>query len=316
MIRKPNTPYPGRPGQRTSAGARRPFWLPASNYYVLAVAVSGAFFFLIWGILHDEGDETPWITAGVSASILLAGAVVLREVILRRARIKQYQMERKIGANFASVGRRIGDNRPRAKLTLQQNAAILADIKQKSNAATVLNKFSAGHREVFELCSEYVGRNEEELRSVNAGSPRFSALLKGRNAATGIHRYHLLQWAEIEARQLINEANTRADATERVKAANEAMSVIEYALESYPTESSLLESRKVLIELILSIKISVIIEHAERAAFSRDYREAIGHYRDALFYLGRDNLNTGERQQAADRINAEIERLRSLERGI
>jgi hypothetical protein len=30
---------------------RRPFWLPASNYYVLAIAVTIAFFFLVWGIL-------------------------------------------------------------------------------------------------------------------------------------------------------------------------------------------------------------------------------------------------------------------------
>src|SRR5580765_8162176 len=66
--------------------ARRPFWLPASNYYVLAVAVSATFFFFVWGFLHDEGEETPWVTAGVSSSLLLCGAVVLREVILRRSR--------------------------------------------------------------------------------------------------------------------------------------------------------------------------------------------------------------------------------------
>ena len=64
---------------------RPPFWLPASNYYVLAVAIALAFFFVVWGILDDvDGVRAPWQTAGVSASILLVGAVVLREMILRR----------------------------------------------------------------------------------------------------------------------------------------------------------------------------------------------------------------------------------------
>src|SRR5258706_2420624 len=66
--------------------ARRPFWLPASNYYVLAVAVSAASFFLIWGILHDEGEDTPWVTAGVSSSLLLIGAVVVSGGVLPRSR--------------------------------------------------------------------------------------------------------------------------------------------------------------------------------------------------------------------------------------
>ena len=64
---------------------RRPFWLPASNYYVLAFAIAVAAFFLVWGILQDGGDEMPWATAGVSASLILIGSVILRELILRRA---------------------------------------------------------------------------------------------------------------------------------------------------------------------------------------------------------------------------------------
>jgi hypothetical protein len=299
-------------GQRA---ARRPFWLPASNYYVLSIALSAAFFFLMWGILHDAGDETPWITAGVSASMLLVGAVVLREVILRRARARQYRLQRQIDASFAGVGPRVGTQPARAKLTLEQNAAILNRIKQKSQAAKVLDKFSAGHREVFELCHEYLVRNDEELKTVAAGSPRFSALLKGRNSAAVTHRFHLLQWAEIEARQLINEANVRTAASDRIEAANKAATVIDYALESYPADGDLLASRQVIDEMIVTIKASDAVERAERAAHRQDYREAISNYRDALFYHGRDNLMTDERQRAAERLTAEIERLRSLDRG-
>jgi len=54
-------------------------------------------------------------------------------------------------------------------------------------------------------------------------------------------------------------------------------------------------------------------EEAERAAFKGDYAQARDLYSDALFDLGRDNVQNESRRHAADRINAEIERIRSLE---
>jgi hypothetical protein len=279
----------------------------------MAAAVSIAFFFLVWGILRDEGDETPWVTSGVGASIILGGAVILREVILRRARNNYLRMERRVKDNFSGVHPQLGDRRGSGKLTLEKNAAILKAIRQKSDAAKVLNKFSAGHREVFELCGEYLARIESELTTVNAGSPRLSSLLKGRRSAASMHKYHLLQWAEIEARFLTNEANSMADVSERLRSAKDALGVIDFALQSYPAEESLLESRDVIREMSVSIKVSDLVERAERAAFTNENREALGLYRDALFYLGRDNIHTDDRQLVADRINAEMDRLRLLE---
>src|SRR5687768_12777364 len=135
-----------RPGTNR---ARRPFWLPASNYYVLSIAVSTAFFFLVWGILHDGGEATPWVTAGISASVLLCGAVILREIILRRARMRYFDHQRMMESSVGGHHLHGTDPRHPTKLTLEQNASILREIKQKSDAAKVLSKFSAGHREVF-----------------------------------------------------------------------------------------------------------------------------------------------------------------------
>lgn len=291
---------------------RRPLWLPASNYYVLAVAISAAFFFLVWGILHDGGEETPWITAGVGASIVLAGTVVLREIVLRRARDRYIRQQRMMENRVFSEGRSVSRKRS-GKLSLERNAAILSEIRKKSDAAKVLNSFSAGHREVFELCSGYLARSEADLRTVSAGSPRLTALLKGRNAAADYHRFHLLRWAEIEARTHADEARSRTNTEEKIESAQNALNVIDTALESYPSESSLLESQQVLRELIVSIKVSGRVDEAERAAFEGDYAQAKSLYRDALFYLGRDNVQSTGRQQAASKINAEIDRLRALE---
>ena len=292
---------------------RRPIWLPASNYYVLAVAVSAAIFFLIWGILRDEGDDTPWITAGVSASTLLCLAVILREIILRRAR-NRFNSQKKNTDNFVrGIQSRISDSRHPNKLTLEKNAAILSEIRKKSDAAKVLNKFSAGHREVFELCGQYMALIEVELRTISASSPRLAPLLKGRSSAAEKHKYHLLRWAEIEARSLTGEVRSRASTTKKVEAAQNALNVIESALGSYPAESSLLQSQDLLREMVVSIKVSARIEKAERAAFKGDYERAKDLYRDALFQLNRDNVQNPDRQQAADRINEAIERVKVLE---
>lgn len=294
---------------------RRPFWLPASNYYVLAVAISTAFFFLVWGILHDGGEEMPWITAGISSSIILAGAVILRETILRRAHNRFLRRQRNMAGMGPHVTARVRDPRHPNKLTLEKNAAILSEIRQKSDAAKVLNKFSAGHREVFELCSEYMALNESELKTVSAGSPRLAPLLKGRSVVADCHRHHLLKWAEIEARTLTGEARNRSNPEEKIEAAKRALNVIEWALESYPSESSLLQSRELLTELVVSIKVSNWVAEAEKAAFNGDYAQARSLYREALFDLGRENIQSHAREQAAMRINAEIDRIRALENG-
>ena len=297
------------------SGGRRSLWMPASTFYVLATSISAAFFFLVWGILHDIGEEMPWVTAGVSSSILMSGTVILREIILRRNRNRMIRQQRNLDFRFRSSGFTSGrhpSNNPN-KLTLERNAAIVGEIRKKSDAAKVLNKLSSGHREVFELCREYLTLNESELKMVNAGSPRLAPLLKGRSAAADFHHYHMLRWAEIEARTLTNEARNRANTDGKIEAAQNALNVIESALQSYPSESSLLQSQELLREMVVSIKVSCWVESAERAAFQGNYAQAKGLYRDALFYLGRDNVYSDDRERAAIRINEEIERLRDKE---
>jgi len=199
------------------------------------------------------------------------------------------------------------------KLTIEINNAIIREIKQKSDAANMLSRFSAGHREVFELCSDYVARNEGELKTINAGSPRLAALLRGRTTVLELHRYHLLRWAEIEARNLTNESMSRGTTLQKVEAAQSALNVVDSALASYPAEKSLLDSRDVLEDLLLSVRIAELMENAERFAYEGQNAEAVACYKDALYELGRRGPETPERIQAANRINVEIESLRGVD---
>ena len=315
LVRSPNqmqktrsgkvSPYPPR--------YRRPFWLPASNYYVLTLAVTIAFFVLIWGLLHDGEDEASWIVAAIGASGVLVGAVFLREVILRKARRRYLLAQKQLDYNLNNVAlHHARVNRNPNKLTIEKNAAILREIEKKSEAARVLGKLSEGHLEVFEMCNEYLELNEKELETVGIGSPRLAALRRGKEIVQELHHFHLLQWAESESKALTQEAKIRVTMSEKLETAQKALSVVESALEFYPVETKLIESGNALKEFVASIKVSHWVEQAERAAFKGNYKRAISLYRDALFFLARGEIGIEEKEIIAAKINAEIARLREV----
>lgn len=291
---------------------RRPFWLPASNYYFLVAGVAIAFFFLAWGILHDGREETPWITAGMGAGVLLILAVILREVILRNARNRYLANQRRLDRSLKSAVIPTGTRPAAAKLTIEQNAAIIRAIAKKSEAAKVFASLSDGHREVSDMCREYLSLNAAELARVSVGSPRLPALRKGREVVQGMHHRHLLQWAEIEVRTLTTEARSRAKVNDKIETARRALAVIDAALADYPNEPDLLDSEAVIREFIVSIKVSDWIEKAEKAEFKGNYKRAQALYRDALFYLNREKIASNESLAAAEKIAGEIQRLETI----
>ncbi|MBA3784462.1 MAG: hypothetical protein H0X15_02830 [Acidobacteria bacterium] len=292
---------------------RRPFWLPASNYYILAASVTAAFFFLVWGILHEGDEETPFIVAGIGASLVLGSAVVIREIFLRKARHRYLLVERKLDYNVKnfSLPSKLSNN-DFDKLTLEKNAAIVKEIQKKSETVRGLGNFSNGHLEVFEICNKYLSVAEKQLETVRVGSPRLAGLRRGREIVGELHRYHLLSWAEIEARELTQKARNYVTVSEKLNTAQEALNIVESALQFYPQEARLTESEMALKNFIASIKISHWIEQAERSAFKGNYKRAISLYRDALFFLDREDLKNEDREAIADKINVEIESLRQL----
>ena len=286
---------------------RRPFWLPASNFYILAASISIAFFFLVWGVLNDgSADETPWVPAGIGAAIVLGSAVVVREIVLREARHRFLASQREMDRNIRGITRRIHDHQP-PKLTLERNASILHEISKKSDAAKVLGRFADGHREVYELCEEYLTAVTRELPTVRPGSPRIEALRRGRKVAVRFHHYHMLHWAEIETRELTRQASKHDKITNKLDSAQAALDVVDFALRSYPAEPTLVDSRNVLVELLSTIKVSDLIEKADRAAFKGNSRRALNLYHDALFVLRRQDPELVS--DVAERVREAIDKL-------
>lgn len=293
--------------RRSSYRHRRPFWFPASSFYFLAAAAAIASFFLIWGILQEGNGEAPWIPAGIGASGMLIGAVVLREIVMRRAHNRFLLAQKRLDYNLKAVA----GNTPVSpnKLTLEQNAAIIAEIRRKSEAAKVLSRLSDGHWEVFEICNEYLRRTKEELKTIGVGSPRLPAFRRGREVVKEVHRSHLLAWAELEARSFTEEAKNRVAVSDKLETAQKALSALNSALRFYPNERQLIESAEAVNEFIASIKISDLIEQAERAAFKGNNKRALSLYNDALFFLTRENVQNTEREIIAEKLSAEIEKL-------
>ena len=302
-----------RKNGRISKKYNRPFWLPASNYYILAAAASIAFFFLVWGILHEGDENMPWIPAGIGSSIVLGSAVFLREVILKKAQNRYLLAQKKLDYNLNKVSLHGNVNKNENKFTIEKNARLIRDIQQKSDAARLLAKLPDAHWEVFEICNEYLSINKKELETIGVGSPRLAALIRGKDVIAQIHKFHLLAWAEIESKSLTQEAKNQVKFSEKLKDAQKALSVLQSALQFYPNEARLKDSEGALEEFVASIKISHSLEQAERAKFKENYRRAISLYRDALFSLARENLKNAERELLAEKINSEIEKIRQLE---
>ena len=293
---------------------RRPFWLPASGFYVLAVAVAIFVFFVILAIFRDGVEEMPWAAAGIASSIVLAGAVLLREVVFRGARNRLLDTQRQLDRSLkATSGVRNGAIQDPNKLTLEKNAAILREIKQKSDAAKVLGKMPAGHKEVYEMCDRYIEVARNELKTIGPGSPRLGPLLRGREMAEGFHKFHLLRWAEIETRALMQEARHAQKFNDKLATAQKAVAIVDSALEHYPDDKSLSESGDALREFVASIKLSNWIERAERAAFKGNHKQAKKLYNDALFFVNKEVPGEENRKMAAAKINEELAKIIELE---
>ena len=299
-----------RPLEQRHRRRRRPFWIPASTYYFLASAIAIGVFFLVWAILHDSQEESPWIPAGLIASGILISSGALRELVLRGLRKRAVLEQQRLDLALLSVPvPRIPTNPD--KLTLERNAAFLNEIQRKSEAAKVLSSIPASHREVFELCEEYLGILDRELPTVGIGSPRLRPLSKGRDYAARFHRYHMLRWAEGEARSFAQAVATEFDPARKLERASEVLSALEMASLHYPDESKLRDSESAVRELIITTKAKLLIDRAKGAGSEGNDAELWSLLGEAEALIGLGEEQSGGANAIFSELRSEIESLKS-----
>jgi len=284
--------------------------MPSSaGYLISAIVVSVGLFFALWWILVSGGDEAPWLPAGLAASVVLLVALSAREVVMRRAWTR-YLLENGIREGSSSRSRD-GSRSQKKGMSASLHAAALRAIQKQSTAADRPGSTPEMHLDVAQLCHDYLASTDETMRSGGSSSEKGIALRAGQERVRALHRHHFLTWARAQSQLLTHDAQQRARTFDKIEMATRAIDCIDSALRIYPDETELNESRVAIGEFIASVKVAHWVELAERSAFKGHFRRAIDRYRDALFYLNQDVVKEEVRLAGTEKIEREIEKLKS-----
>jgi tetratricopeptide (TPR) repeat protein len=277
--------------------------MPSSaGYLITAIVATVVLFFALWWMFVTGGDESPWIPAGLAASVVLLVALSAREVVMRRRWTKHF-LEHGVRDRSREV-----NSSARRHYSTTSLSSTLRSIQKQSVAADTSN-LADSHLDVFHLCRDYLTSAEEALQSNNLPAEKRVALRSGLDRARILQKHHLLTWARESSRALTSEAQQRARTFDKIETANKAAQCLDSALEVYPAEPELVASKLALAEYIASIKVAHWVEMAERAAFKGHYRRAIERYKDALFYLTRETVNEEVRVTGEKKLRDEIAEL-------
>jgi tetratricopeptide (TPR) repeat protein len=286
-----------------SARSQVPVRSSASGFMTAAAAASAALFFVLWWML--QGEENPWVPAGLAASVVMLVAASARIVVMRRR--TRYVQEQGVRDVRDHATRRSSG---KVMQSTSLHSAALRALQKQSAEADAKEQPPQRHREIFDQCTEYLSGVEQALLSPGLPAEGRLSLRAGQTRVRALQKHHLLTWARASARALTHEAQQRARLYEKVEAANRALEYIDSALKYYPDEEELKVSAQAVREFITSSRVAHWVELAERAAFKGYYRRAIDRYQDALFYLTRDGSDE-DRDAGAERITREIDLLRA-----
>ncbi len=286
--------------------------MPSTHGYMLAAGVTAALlFFVLWWMLHGNGDEAPWLPAGLAATVVMLVAAAARQVVMRRAWTRYIlEQDRRDPSLKQASAHRAGKPASSGTKADMYYAALRA-VQKRSAEADASGEQPEAHLEVYHLCKDYLANTEEVLRRSGLGAENRAALRSGRERVQALQKHHLLAWASISSRAIAQDAQCRAHVSAKIETALRALDVLRAALKIYPEERELLESSYAIEEFISSVKVAHWVEMAERAAFKGQYRRAIDRYRDALFYATRGALSNEAERETSERIGREIELLRA-----
>jgi tetratricopeptide (TPR) repeat protein len=240
----------------------------------------------------------------LAASVVMLVAAFARLLMARRLR---NQRPSAIHHSHERVARR--PTLDEVMLSTSRHASALRALQRHSLAADE-NNMADRHHEVYELCAEYLAGADRALQSPALQADGRVALRGGQERVRELQKHHLLTWARQSARALTHEAQQRARLYEKVETANRALDCIDQALNIYPGDAELTVSARAVQDFITSSRVAHWVELAERAAFKGHFQRAIDCYRDALYYLGRDSLDSAG-HDAAERILKEIDMLQA-----
>jgi hypothetical protein len=269
---------------------------------VAATAAAAALFFVLWWML--QGEENPWVPAGLAASVVMLVAASARGVVMRRVWARQV-LETSSRDAYVRSGSASGNFGPAPRFSQSEFLRVLEKQAAEANASESLPD---AHLKVFQLCGEFLDTVEKVLAAPHLSSERRLTVQARQERVRALQKHHMLAWARDSARSLTYEAQQQARLHEKIETANRALACIDSAAKKYPDVEELNRSAAALREFMTSSRVAHWVELAQRATFKGRYRRAIDCYRDALFYLSRAE---GDHEIATEQITREIELLRA-----
>ncbi len=279
--------------------------MSTGRYAALSGLAAATAFYVLWWVLSVEGDESPWVASGVAAGMTILACVVAREIKMRRhdhlARLHQlpnttrYQAKKRLGYTATLTA---------ATTAIRRLERRLREIERRG--ATPVE-----HLEACQLCEQYLKSAEETLPTLGVGTEVRAAVRAGQERVSVLRKRHLLLWARKESQSLTMLAQQRTRPEDKIEMAQNALAVIDEALQAYPNETELYESGLAVREYIASVTLARWVTLAERAEFKNQIAEAADYYRDALFDLSRADISEATREEAADRLFGKLQMLRA-----
>jgi tetratricopeptide (TPR) repeat protein len=283
-----------------------------AGYMAVAGGLALALFWVIWWLLRSDGEEAPWLPAGLAAGFVIFAAATAREVVMRRAWARYTrEMDLVMGASETPRASAKAKSASANWSNMQAQVAALRGLQQRLSELDSPNTPPEAHHEAYKLCEQYLASAEEVLRAPGGAAEMRAALRSGQERVRAYQRKHMLSWARGETTRLTHEAQRRVRVSDRIETAQRALEVLEEAIRVYPDEQELRDSSLAVRNFVASVKVGQWVEMAERAAFRGLYERAVARYRDALFYLSRADMGEDARSEAAARIQREIDLLRA-----
>src|SRR5262249_21641592 len=115
------------------------------------------------------------------------------------------------------------------------HAATLRRLQHRSAEADA-KEVPEAHRELYDLCINYLSSAEQTLLSPSLSAEGRVALRAGQERVRTLQKHHLLAWARSSSSNFMRDAQQRARLFEKVEAANRALDCIDSALKVYPDE--------------------------------------------------------------------------------
>ena len=137
-----------------------------SGYMAAAGATAAGLFFVLWWMLHNSGDEAPWVPAGLAASVVMLVAAAAREVVMRRAWTRYILDQGNQDQTIKGTRKRASGSSSSSSASNDSHSAALRALSKQCAEADAPGSLPEAHLAAYHACKEFLAGADESLRKI------------------------------------------------------------------------------------------------------------------------------------------------------